>query len=480
MSTLLDPDQQPSRPEARDADGGYPFSSHPGDRWEAQPVEQPVAQPTSPSAPAYGPPAGYPTAPTYGPATGYAPATAYDRGTGYARGTGYDHATGYDHSTGYGPSNPSGAVPPNGPSATATAADPRRRPWVTPLVSATLAAVVAAGVSFPIARSTVEDTSTAEEVPASFIVDGTGAGDTDIAEAMSISDVAAAVAPSVGLVSVTTRAGQGSGSAVVYGADGLLVTNNHVVADAVSVQVTLPSGETYDAQVVGTDPTTDVAVLRIDAVDLPTVPFATAEATVGETAVAIGSPFGLDGTVTTGIVSATNRTLGGQTGVLGDLIQTDASINPGNSGGALVNGQGELIGLNTAILSSSGTSSGVGFAVPVATVQNVADQILATGSAVHAALGVSGQTVDARTAELYDLDVDAGAVLATVEPGSAAAAAGLQPGDIVTAVDGESVDTIADLSVAIRAHQPGDVIQLDVVRDNVSTTVEATLGEATS
>ncbi|MEO2108298.1 MAG: trypsin-like peptidase domain-containing protein, partial [Actinomycetota bacterium] len=278
MSTLLDPDQQPSRPEARDADGGYPFSSHPGDRWEAQPVQQPTPQPApehGPPAPGYGPPAAYPTTPVYGPAAGYAP------------------------------SNPSGAVPPtgpssvppSGPSSTATAAVPSRRPWVTPLVSATLAAVVAAGVSFPIARSTVEETVTSEEVPASFIVDGTGAGDTDIAEALSISDVAAAVAPSVGLVSVTTRAGQGSGSAVVYDADGLLVTNNHVVADAVSVQVTLPSGETYDAQVVGTDPTTDVAVLRIDAVDLPTVPFATAEATVGETAVAIGSPFGLDGTV---------------------------------------------------------------------------------------------------------------------------------------------------------------------------------------
>ena len=475
MSTILDPSQQPdpavqggptpqagpaSQPVAsptpgsapREATGGYAFSSHPGDRWEAQPVEHGGG---SSSAPGYGPPPGYPASPVYGPA---APQPA--DGT---------------PSTGY------GAVPPAGPSgSTAAAAEPDRRPWVTPLVSATLAAVVAAGVAFPIARFTVDESATADQVPASFIVDGTGAADTDVAEAMSISDVAAAVSPSVGLVSVTTRAGQGSGSAVVYDADGLLVTNNHVVADAVAVQVTLPSGETHDAQVVGTDPTTDVAVLRIDAVDLPTVPFATEEATVGETTVAIGSPFGLDGTVTTGIVSATNRTLGGQTGVLGDLIQTDASINPGNSGGALVNGQGELIGLNTAILSSSGTSSGVGFAVPVATVQNVADQILATGSAVHAALGVSGQTVDERTAQLYDLDVEAGAVIASVEPGSAAAAAGLQPGDIVTAVDGDPVDTIADLSVAIRAHQPGEVIQLDVVRDNASATIEATLGEAIS
>ncbi|WP_370324721.1 S1C family serine protease [Euzebya sp.] len=345
----------------------------------------------------------------------------------------------------------------------------RRGRW-TPVASAAIAAVVAAAVAVPVARATVDD-------PTAPTAETSGTTAPVVAEMPSVAEVAAAVSPSVARVGVSGPAGQGSGSAVVYDPAGILVTNAHVVADAAEVEVTLASGEVFPAEVVGADPATDVAVLRIGATDLPSVPFADDEPTVGEPTIAIGSPFGLEGSVTTGIVSATNRTLGGQSGVLGDLIQTDASINPGNSGGALVDGDGELIGLNTAILSGSGTSSGVGFAVPVTTVRDVADQILETGTVVHAALGVAGQTVDPQVAERYALGVESGAVIAQVQDGSAADEAGVRRGDIVVAVDGEPVESIADLSVAVQTHDPGDTISLDVVRGGEELTLDATLGE---
>ncbi|HUG86108.1 MAG TPA: trypsin-like peptidase domain-containing protein [Euzebya sp.] len=365
-------------------------------------------------------------------------------------------------------------VPPP-PSRERPAARRERNPWGVAVVSAALAAVVSAGIAVPIARTSADD-ATADAVAAAEAAVAETATVTDL----PIAQIAAEVSPSVARVNVIGPRGQGSGSAVVYGADGILVTNNHVVAGATEVEVTLPDGQSHTAEVVGTDPLTDLAVLRIDVTDLPAITLAGEDPDVGDTTIAIGSPFGLEGSVTSGIVSATNRRLDGQGGVLGDLIQTDASINPGNSGGALVNGQGELIGLNTAILSGSGTSSGVGFAVPVTTVGDVADQILQTGSVVHAALGVAGQTVDPQTAESYNLPVERGAVIAQIQPDSAASLAGLQRGDIVTAIEGELIESIADLSAAIRGHRPGEEITLDIVRQGEETQVGVTLGESTS
>ncbi|MBW3561196.1 MAG: PDZ domain-containing protein [Actinobacteria bacterium] len=198
--------------------------------------------------------------------------------------------------------------------------------------------------------------------------------------------------------------------------------------------------------------------------------------TVGDTAVAIGSPFGLEGSVTSGIVSALDRTLSGGANTMVGMVQTDAPINPGNSGGALVDDRGRVIGINTAILSRSGSSAGIGFAVPATTATSVADQLIEDGQVRWARLGINGQEVDARVAEAYGLTIDRGALIVRVEPGSAAHDAGLQDGDIVTAVDGEQVSSMVDLAAAIRGYQPGDQVRLTIVRDGQEVAIPVTLG----
>lgn len=294
-----------------------------------------------------------------------------------------------------------------------------------------------------------------------------------------ISAIAQQVSPSVARVDVQGPAGAGSGSAVVYRADGILVTNAHVVGTSDQVRVTLPDGESMDAEVVGVDPASDLAVLRVDAENLPVPVWADADngPEIGETAVAIGSPFGLDGSVTSGIVSALGRTLPSQQGVLIDLIQTDAAVNPGNSGGALVDGEGRVIGVNTAIASRSGGSQGIGFAIPSTTVLNVAEQLIATGEVELGYLGIVGQTVDPDVAQLYDLSSDAGAVIAEVAPDGPAAAAGLRAGDIIVAIDDEEVSTMAELAGRIQQRRPGDDVEVEVVRDGEELTLTVTLGE---
>lgn len=294
-----------------------------------------------------------------------------------------------------------------------------------------------------------------------------------------ISAIAQQVSPSVARVDVQGPAGAGSGSAVVYRADGILVTNAHVVGTSDQVRVTLPDGESMDAEVVGVDPASDLAVLRVDAENLPVPVWADADngPQIGETAVAIGSPFGLDGSVTSGIVSALGRTLPSQQGVLIDLIQTDAAVNPGNSGGALVDGEGRVIGVNTAIASRSGGSQGIGFAIPSTTVLNVAEQLIATGEVELGYLGIVGQTVDPDVAQLYDLSSDAGAVIAEVAPDGPAAAAGLRAGDIIVAIDDEEVSTMAELAGRIQQRRPGDDVEVELVRDGEELTLTVTLGE---
>ena len=357
----------------------------------------------------------------------------------------------------------------------------RARLWVVALVSALVASLTSVGVTAAVlddeaAPAAVESADPPVATTTSADVGG---------DAMTPAEVSAAVSPSVASVEVTvrtaagpfgqTQTGTAQGSAVILSADGYLVTNNQVVEGATAVRVTLADGSTHDATVVGTDPSSDLAVLKVDATDLPAATFADDLPDVGDTAIAIGSPFGLDGSVTAGIVSALDRSLSDGTSALGGLIQTDAAINPGNSGGALVDDQGRIIGINTAIYSASGANDGVGFAVPATTVTAVAEQLIDGGSVSWPVLGITGQDVTGALVEAYGLGADAGALVGEVVPGSGAAAGGLQAGDIIVGADGRSVDGMTDLVTVIRAHEVGDVLALVVVRDGATLTVEVEL-----
>ncbi|TVR20266.1 MAG: PDZ domain-containing protein, partial [Nitriliruptor sp.] len=297
--------------------------------------------------------------------------------------------------------------------------------------------------------------------------------------ASPISAIARQVSPSVARVDVQMPTGAGSGSAVVYRADGVLVTNAHVIGASDQVRVTLPDGQSLDAEVVGRDEASDLAVLSVPAEDLPVPEWADASVTpeIGSTAVAIGSPFGLDGSVTSGIVSALGRTLPTGQGVLVDLIQTDAAVNPGNSGGALVDGQARVIGVNTAIATGTGVGQGIGFAIPSTTVTSVADQLLEFGEVRIGYLGVVGQTVDPDIAELYGLPVDTGAVIVELDPEGPAGEAGLEVGDIVVDIDGEEVTTMADLAGRIQQRSPDEDVEVTVIREGEELSTTVTLGE---
>ena len=368
-----------------------------------------------------------------------------------------------------------GAVPPPPPSGSQPG---RTRGWRSMAATAAIAALVGGGVAAPVALS-LDDEPVA---PAATTTSAGGSTDIQagLAQAGGVATIAAEVSPSVARVDVAGPQGQGSGSAVVYREDGYLLTNNHVVENAARVHITLPDGTEEEAEVVGTDPRSDLAVLKADRTDLPVPEFTTEEPDVGATAVAIGSPFGLESSVTAGIVSALGRTVSTPNAPLIDLIQTDAPINPGNSGGALVDANGRLMGINTAILSPTGANNGIGFAIPMATAQSIADQLIESGSVDHAFLGVQGTTVDPRVAEQYGLAVDEGAVIATVTPDSPADAAGLQQGDIVVAVDDGEVTSMADLAGRIGAHRPGESVELEIVRNGEEMTVEVELGHAPS
>ncbi|MEX2549735.1 MAG: trypsin-like peptidase domain-containing protein [Nitriliruptoraceae bacterium] len=324
--------------------------------------------------------------------------------------------------------------------------------------------------------ATADDDAPATEDDTGASEGSEGADDT-LATASPISAIASQVTPSVARVDVQGQAGAGSGSAVVYRSDGVLVTNAHVVQAGGQVSVTLPDGDRMDARVVGADPASDLAVLEVDAEDLPVPAWAGEEEMpeIGTPAVAIGSPYGLDGSVTSGIISALGRTLPTPQGVLVDLIQTDAAVNPGNSGGALVDGQGRVVGVNTAIASSSGGNQGVGFAIPSPTVSRVADQLLETGEVQMGYLGVVGQTVDPDTAQLYDLPAETGAVISDLDPDGPAVDAGLEQGDIIISIDGTEITSMADLAGRIQQQSPGDEVELELYRQDEVLTVTVTL-----
>lgn len=292
----------------------------------------------------------------------------------------------------------------------------------------------------------------------------------------SVADVAEAMLPSVARVDINGSAGTGSGSAVVYNSDGYLVTNNHVVQGAGEVSVTLPDTQVVRAQVVGTDPASDLAVLRIDRTGLQPPTFATEQPRPGDTAIAIGSPFGLDSTVTSGIISATERDVNAPGATLVGMLQTDAAINPGNSGGALANDRGELIGINTAILSRTGQSGGIGFAIPVSTVQTVAEQLIQQGFVEYAYLGVSTQDLNEGVAAQLGLESAEGALVGEVIPGSAADAAGLVRGDVIVALDDQRITSPGDLVGAVRNLAPGDQGTVIFVRDGQEQQATVTFG----
>ena len=272
------------------------------------------------------------------------------------------------------------------------------------------------------------------------------------------------------------RAGMGSG--FIVSADGYVVTNNHVVEDARNILVRLPDRQEYDATLVGTDPRSDLAVLKIDAQDLPVLALADeAEVKVGQWVLAIGSPFGLDFSVTAGIVSALGRSLPTETGDnYVPFIQTDVAINPGNSGGPLFNLEGEVIGVNSQIFTRSGGSIGLSFAIPSAVVSNVVAQIQKNGVVERGWLGVSIQDVDRNLADSFGLDRPRGALIAQVGSDSPAERGGLLAGDVIIQFDSQQIETSADLPHVVGLIAPGTRCEVVIVREGVEKTLEIEVG----
>src|SRR5271156_16529 len=273
----------------------------------------------------------------------------------------------------------------------------------------------------------------------------------------------------------------GIGSGIIISPDGYIVTNNHVVDGAVQVRVTLNDRRTFNAKVIGTDKLTDLAVIKIDAHGLPNIPWGdSTKLRPGQTVLAFGSPFGyFQFSVTRGIVSAVDRPnpYSDDPRKPGGFIQTDAAINPGNSGGPLVDAHGELIGINTFLISENGGFSGAGFAIPTQTVHPVVDSLIKNGVVHHGYLGVGLNDVTPENSKFFNLTGNTGALIASVTPDSPASRAGLKEGDVVTAVNGRTVETGSDLQVIVSEDAPGSKIQLDVVRNGHPETVNLTVGE---
>lgn len=271
---------------------------------------------------------------------------------------------------------------------------------------------------------------------------------------------------------------QGFGSGVILANDGFIVTNNHVIENAQKIKVILNDKREYDAQLIGTDPLTDIALLKIDASDLPYLNYGDSNILkLGEWVLAVGNPFNLTSTVTAGIVSARARNLGINEDKMAveSFIQTDAAVNPGNSGGALVNQQGKLIGINTAIASRTGSYTGYSFAVPVSIVKKVVNDLKEFGEVQRALLGVNIMNVNAEIAEELNLDAVEGIYVGSVTENGAAKEAGVKEGDIIINVAGEKVKTSAELQEKVSQFRPGDDIKIVVLRDNEKKQFSITL-----
>ncbi|MGH7823991.1 MAG: Do family serine endopeptidase [Candidatus Binatia bacterium] len=271
---------------------------------------------------------------------------------------------------------------------------------------------------------------------------------------------------------------RGLGSGVIVRSDGYILTNHHVVDGAQEIKIELRNHRIFDAKVIGTDPPSDLAVLKIEANDLPTLSLGNSDqARVGDVVLAVGNPLGIGQTVTAGIISAKSRSTGLSDGSFEDFLQTDAPINQGNSGGALVNTAGLLVGINSMILSPTGGNIGIGFAIPVNMARNVMEQLIKTGKVERGHLGISIQPVTPEIASTLGLSEARGVIVNSVTPNSAAARAGIRRGDVIVAFNGEPVVDGNSLRNQVATTRPGTEAQLTVVRDKREQQVRATLGE---
>ncbi len=346
-------------------------------------------------------------------------------------------------------------------------------------------------VALLVAAGTVYRSSTSPELQG--VTSAAVAAPSEVPGDEPVARVAAEVEPSVVQVNVSgiqqtpygSQEQQGLGSGVIYREDGYIVTNNHVVEGASTVEVAFADGTTEDGEVVGTDPTTDLAVIRVDRSALPAATFDDGRRlAVGQLAVAIGSPSGFQSTVTSGVLSAVGRefpadlTGGRQESALVDLLQTDAAISPGNSGGALVDRDGDIIGINVAYLPPNETGAeGIGFAIPSYTVVSVADQLIESGAAQHPYLGVSVSDLTPQVSDRFGASAESGALIAEVEPGGPAEAAGVERGDVVTALGSTEIRTSGDLLSALRQYMPGETVDVTVLRGGEQIQLNIQLGE---
>jgi putative serine protease PepD len=407
-----------------------------------------------------------------------------------------------------GPTPPAGGDDGHGGGGGGGRRGPRRPGWFGVAGVAVASALAASALTAGLVGAFGQDTSSSTGSTSS-----SGSGSSQIQgvseTTVNWQAVVSAVAPSVVSVTVTGQAGEAEGSGIVYDTSGHIVTNNHVVSGlgtGATIKVTLSDGREYDATIVGTDAATDLAVIELTdpPSDLTAATFADSDDVVaGQAVMALGNPLGLSGSATTGIVSALNRPVltttedesqstdpfgqqfGQQQQTTGETaatnaIQTDAAINPGNSGGALLDSSGQVIGINSSIASLSSTSSesqsgsiGLGFAIPSNEVKMIADQLIASGTAQHAWLGVS-MSEESATATVGNVTRQ-GAAVAEVTSGSPAADAGVQAGDVITAVDGVAIDGYESLTATIRGKAVGSDVQLTVVRNGAEQTLTATL-----
>jgi S1-C subfamily serine protease len=352
---------------------------------------------------------------------------------------------------------PAGPAQPTAPTPT----PPRGRipTWLVALLALVLVAL-SSGVTYILATSdqaqddrTVSEADPTAQAASPEIVPGEE----------PVADVADLILPSV--VQIQTESGVGSG--VIYDSNGLILTAAHVVAGSDTVTVRFNDGEELEGTVVGGTSGADVAVVQVDRTGLPAADLALdEELRVGQMAIAVGSPWGLQGTVTAGIISAVDQSVPSG-GTARSLIQTDAAINPGNSGGPLVDREGRVLGINVSIFSLSGANDGVGFAVPIDVAADIAERVVAGESIESAFLGVMGANADSG---------QAGAVITEVTPGTAAAEAGIDPGDLVISLDGVQVQGIADLAAQVQTHQPGDTVEIVIVRSGQERTLTVTFG----
>jgi S1-C subfamily serine protease len=376
--------------------------------------------------------------------------------------------------------------------------DPRTGEWVEPrqtpaepptrsstsmragLIGGIVGAIVAAAVAFPVARLSAPDAAIERRLETGSSSDG----DRTIS---GVVDIASRARPWVVNINITgsesTLLGDvqvaGTGSGVILRSDGHIITNNHVVDGAGEIEVTLASGEKLPARVIGGDEETDIAVIKVDKTDLPSAVIGTVKSVqVGELAVAIGSPLGLEQSVTSGIISALGRRVDrpGNTGPLIDMIQTDAPVTQGNSGGALINADTAVIGINAAIGASPDVGAeGVAFAIPIDVAVAVAEELINSGRATHPWLGVSGGNITPEVEEQYG--VEQGAFIIEIVPGGPAERAGMRTNDIVVSFNGERIETMDDLIVAIREHKVGERVSVVVVRGGERVTLRAALGD---